>query len=179
MSRIIRSTKFWLVGAVVAASLAGTAYATIPGRRRRHPRLLRQVRRHPARHRRLGDELQVGRDGAQLEPAWPTRPQGRPGRAGARRTRRPAVRARSPGRALRLRDRHRVYGGLERPKPVQQGGCPAGKVALAGGANLFEPLGAGLPPELALDLSSVAPDDGGLAGWIAAAHEVVPTGVSR
>jgi hypothetical protein len=31
MSRIIRSTKFWLVGAVVAASLAGTAYATIPG----------------------------------------------------------------------------------------------------------------------------------------------------
>jgi len=31
MSRIIRSTKFWLVGAVVAAGLAGTAYATIPG----------------------------------------------------------------------------------------------------------------------------------------------------
>jgi len=31
MSHIIRSTKFWLVGAVVAASLAGTAYATIPG----------------------------------------------------------------------------------------------------------------------------------------------------
>jgi hypothetical protein len=31
MSRIIRSTKFWLLGAVAAAGLAGTAYATIPG----------------------------------------------------------------------------------------------------------------------------------------------------
>jgi len=31
MSRIIRSTKFWLGGAVVAASMAGTAYAAIPG----------------------------------------------------------------------------------------------------------------------------------------------------
>jgi hypothetical protein len=31
MSRIIRSTKFWLLAAVAAASLAGTAYATIPG----------------------------------------------------------------------------------------------------------------------------------------------------
>lgn len=31
MSRIIRSTKFWLAGAVVAVGLAGTAYATIPG----------------------------------------------------------------------------------------------------------------------------------------------------
>jgi hypothetical protein len=31
MNRIIRSTKFWLVGAAVAVGLAGTAYATIPG----------------------------------------------------------------------------------------------------------------------------------------------------
>jgi hypothetical protein len=31
MSRVIRSTKFWLFAAVVAAGLAGTAYATIPG----------------------------------------------------------------------------------------------------------------------------------------------------
>jgi hypothetical protein len=31
MARIIRSTKFWLLGAVVAVGLAGTAYATIPG----------------------------------------------------------------------------------------------------------------------------------------------------
>jgi hypothetical protein len=31
MSKIIPSTKFWLAAAVVAAGLAGTAYATIPG----------------------------------------------------------------------------------------------------------------------------------------------------
>jgi hypothetical protein len=31
MSRIIRSTRFWLVGAALAVGLAGTAYATIPG----------------------------------------------------------------------------------------------------------------------------------------------------
>jgi hypothetical protein len=31
MTRIIRSTKFWLLAAVVTAGLAGTAYATIPG----------------------------------------------------------------------------------------------------------------------------------------------------
>jgi hypothetical protein len=31
MSRIIRSTRFWIVAAVVAAVSAGTAYATIPG----------------------------------------------------------------------------------------------------------------------------------------------------
>jgi hypothetical protein len=31
MSRIIRSTKFWLVAGVVTAASAGAAYATIPG----------------------------------------------------------------------------------------------------------------------------------------------------
>jgi hypothetical protein len=31
MSRIIRSTKFWLVAGAVTAALAGTAYAAIPG----------------------------------------------------------------------------------------------------------------------------------------------------
>jgi len=31
MRKIIRSTRFWLLGAVVAVGFAGTAYATIPG----------------------------------------------------------------------------------------------------------------------------------------------------
>ena len=31
MSRLLRGTKLWLAGTVVAVSLAGTAYATIPG----------------------------------------------------------------------------------------------------------------------------------------------------
>jgi hypothetical protein len=30
MSRIIRTTRFWLLGAVATVALAGTAYATIP-----------------------------------------------------------------------------------------------------------------------------------------------------
>ena len=47
-------------------------------------------------------------------------------------------------------------------------GCPAGKVAVGGGADL-----AGAPPEVALDLSSVLGADG--LGWAASAHEVAPT----
>src|ERR671922_742774 len=31
MTRIIRSTKFWVGGAIATVALAGTAYATIPG----------------------------------------------------------------------------------------------------------------------------------------------------
>jgi hypothetical protein len=31
MSRLIRSTKFWLGGAIATVALAGTAYAAIPG----------------------------------------------------------------------------------------------------------------------------------------------------
>jgi hypothetical protein len=31
MTKIIRSTRFWLLGAVATVALAGTAYATIPG----------------------------------------------------------------------------------------------------------------------------------------------------
>ena len=31
MTRIIRSTKFWVAGAIATVALAGTAYAAIPG----------------------------------------------------------------------------------------------------------------------------------------------------
>jgi hypothetical protein len=31
MSRIIRTTRFWLLSTIAVAAFAGTAYATIPG----------------------------------------------------------------------------------------------------------------------------------------------------
>ena len=175
MSRIIRSAKFWLVGAVVAASLAGTAYATIPGGDgvihacyAKSGGTLRVIDASVTNCKSGETALnwsQQGQPGPKGDPGGPG-PAGPPGEQG------------EPGAPGELSGYEIVTAFTEASSDQNQFkrvGCPAGKVALGGGAHVFESSGAGLPPEVALDLSSVAPDDGGLAGWIARAHEVVPT----
>ena len=64
-----RATRVSLFAALALALAGGVAYATIYRRGNRdHHRLLRQVGGHSVSHRRLGNELQAGRDAAHLEP---------------------------------------------------------------------------------------------------------------
>jgi hypothetical protein len=168
MSRIIRSTKFWLVGAVVAASLAGTAYATIPGGDgvihacyAKSGGTLRVIDASVTNCKSGETALnwsQQGQPGPKGDPGEPG-PAGPPGEQG------------EPGPAGGLAGYEVVeVQGVESSvdDKIEAVACPAGKLPVGGGAVAFND--SGTPREVALTASRPTDD-----GWLASAGEVAPT----
>ena len=156
MSRIIRSTKFWLAGAAVAVGLAGTAYATIPGGDgvihgcfSKSGGTLRVIDASVTNCKSTETALdwnQQGQPGPKGDPGEPGAPGGLSGYE--------IVESQSEFTGDEFKDR------LAR--------CPAGKVAVGGGADVVG------------DLNGVAihgsgPLNDGL-GWQARAQEIVVRG---
>ena len=173
MSRIIHSTKFWLVGAVVAASMAGTAYATIPGGDgaihscyTKSGGTLRVIDASVTKCKSTETSLnwsQQGVPGPQGDPGQPgqTGPQGEQGEPGA------------PG-GLAGYEQIRANSGetTDRFKQVIAE-CPAGKVAVGGGAEARNVDGSFINiPEVVLDGSFPPPSS---ARWVGHAHAVTAT----
>jgi hypothetical protein len=164
MSRITRTTRLWLLGAVASIALAGTAYATIPagdgvihGCYAKSGGTLRVIDASVTNCKAGETALnwsQQGVPGPTGEPG-PAGPQGEQGKPGA------------PGglAGYQVVSSQSERSSFDKFEDVR---CPAGKVAVGGGAHLLD-----APPEVALDLSSVVGSDG--LGWAAGAHEVVPT----
>jgi hypothetical protein len=172
MSRIIRSTKFWLVAVVVTAVSAGAAYATIPGGDglihgcyTKSGGTLRVIDASVTKCKSTETSLdwsQRGLPGPQGDPGepGPPGPQGEQGEPGA------------PGGLAG----HEVLGAQSAENSSNKFVtvlCPAGKLPVGGGAELF---GAGnvnsAPSEVALDSTAITSSGD---GWRAEAHEVVPT----
>jgi hypothetical protein len=104
---------------------------------------------------------QQGRKG-EPGPAGPQGPEGTPGPKGER------------GGLTGYEVRHATSGDSSQTVVTVGAACPAGKVALGGGASIDQPLGSVFNiPEVALDRSDIASVKG--EGWIARAHEVIST----
>jgi hypothetical protein len=162
MSRIIRSTKFWLVGAVVAASLAGTAYATIPGGDgvihgcyMKSGGTLRVIDASVTKCKSTETSLdwsQRGLPGPQGDPG-PAGPQGEQGEPGA------------PGGLAGYQIVSAVSEDNSAPFKTLTASCPAGKVPVGGGAQT----------NLEDDVAVTSSDINGFDGWRAVAAEIAPT----
>jgi hypothetical protein len=167
MSRILRSTKFWLGGAIATVALAGTAYATIPGGDgiihgcyAKSGGTLRVIDASVTKCKDGETSLdwsQQGLPGPKGDPGapGPAGPQGEPGLPGA------------PGGLAGYE--------FEFAKSAQNSNtfrdvladCPNGKRAVGGGATV-------VPREVEVALDSTGPAG---EGWAASAHEVIPTDV--
>jgi hypothetical protein len=168
MSTIIRSTKFWLLGAVVAAGLAGTAYATIPG----GDGLIHGCYAKSGGTLRVIDASVTNCKSGETALNWnqqgqpgPQGPQGEPGPPG------PQGEQGEPGAPGGLSGREVVSSQSEESSAdlkVAQVSCPADKVPVGGGAHVSTQVAV----PVALDFSDLSQSG---AGWFARAHEVVPT----
>jgi hypothetical protein len=164
MSTIIRSTKFWLLAAVVAAGLAGTAYATIPGGDgvihgcyAKSGGTLRVIDASVTNCKSGETALnwnQQGQPGPKGDPGepGPPGPQGEQGEPGA------------PGglAGYEIVTSQSEFTGDERKDQLV--GCPAGKRAVGGGAFI-------LGDQLGVAILASDPFPNGL-GWEAAAQEI-------
>jgi hypothetical protein len=171
MSRIIRSTRFWLVGAVVAASMAGTAYAAIPGGDgaihgcyTKSGGTLRVIDASVTKCKSTETSLNWSQQGV-------PGPKGDPGEPGARG---PQGEQGQPGVPGGLAGRVRVFAQSDESSVftrTQIANCPSGKVPVGGGARV-DRINASFTtvPEVAVGRSE--PTD---TGWAVEAHEVVPT----
>jgi hypothetical protein len=168
MNRIIRSTRFWLLGAVAAVALAGTAYATIPagdgvihGCYAKSGGTLRVIDASVTNCKSGETALdwsQLGQPGPKGDPGapGPAGPQGEQGEPGT-----PGGLA---GYEVLVAESEE---NLTTPRRANGQG-PAGKVAVGGGATVFGEGSAG-PRQVALGRSIVNPNGD---GWSAQAHEV-------
>lgn len=164
MSRIIRSTKFWLAGAVVAVGLAGTAYATVPGGDgvihgcyAKSGGTLRVIDASVTSCKSGETALnwdqhgQPGPQGPQGEPG-PAGPQGEPGAPGA------------PGGLSGYEIVSEISETNSADFKTQVVNCPSGKVPVGGGAQTN-----------AEGAVAVTGSDIAAAGWRAVAQEIDPT----
>jgi hypothetical protein len=171
VSRLIRSPKFWLGGAIATVALAGTAYAAIPGGDgvihgcyAKSGGTLRVVDASVTNCKAGETALDWDQQGRPGQPG-PPGPQGEPGPAG------PQGEPGAPG-AVAGYEVVSVPGAetSDRFKQVHAD-CPAGKVAIGGGAQVVNGDGSHiLIPEVVLDGSSL-----GANRWFGSAHAVTPT----
>jgi hypothetical protein len=170
MSRILRTTRFWLLGTVATAALAGTAYATIPagdgaihGCYAKSGGTLRvvdaSVTNCTAGETAL-DWSQQGQPGPKGDPGapGPAGPQGTQGEPG------------TPG-AVAGRERVFAQSGVPSSSDHQEASvnCPAGKVPVGGGANIARERGGNAGLKVVLSASQTIGD-----GWFATAEESAP-----
>ena len=168
MSRIIRSTKFWLGGAIATVALAGTAYATIPGGDgtiqgcyAKSGGTLRVIDASVTNCKAGETALnwsQKGIPGPKGDPGepGPAGPQGEQGEPGV------------PGRLAGYEDRSASSEHDSSTPKVATVECPAGKVALGGGARLFDS-NQFVAFQVALEDTTITNSGN---GWTAGAHEV-------
>jgi hypothetical protein len=169
MSRIIRTTRFWLLGAVATVALAGTAYATIPagdgviqGCYAKSGGTLRVIDASVTNCKAGETALNWSQQGV----PGPTGDPGEPGPAG------PQGEQGEPGAPGGLAGYEIVsLNSATNSDDIKRAlvNCPAGKVAVGGGAIIQGDFGG-------VALQESEPRADGLA-WVAQAHEIVATGL--
>jgi hypothetical protein len=176
MRKTIRSTRFWLLGGAVATvALAGTAYATIPagdglihGCYAKSGGTLRVIDASVTNCKSGESALNWSQQGVP-GPQGPTGPKGDPGATG------PQGPQGEPGAAGGLAGQElvRAQSGetSDRFKQVIAD-CPAGKLAVGGGAEVRNVDGSHVSiPEVVLDGSFPA----NVGRWVGQAHAATPT----
>jgi hypothetical protein len=169
MSRIIRTTRFWLLGAIALAAFAGTAYATIPG----GDGVIHGCFAKSGGTLRVIDASVTTCKAGETSLAWSQRglpgPKGDPGEPGPPG---PQGEQGEPGAPGGLAGYEVLVAETEEnlttPK-LANVQCPTGKLAVGGGATVFG-VGSAGPREVALGRSIINPNGD---GWSAQAHEVV------
>ena len=168
MKRIIRTTRFWLLGAIAFAALAGTAYATIPG----GDGVIHGCYAKSGGTLRVIDASVTTCKSGETALDWSKNglpgPQGEPGETG------PAGPHGEPGAPGGLAGYVRLFAQSDessvsvRTQLVQ---CPSGKVPVGGGGRV-DRINASfvMVPEVAIGQSEPT-----ATGWVVEAHEVVPT----
>jgi hypothetical protein len=162
MNKIIRSTRFWLLGAVATVALAGTAYATIPA----EDGVIHGCYAKSGGTLRVIDASVTTCKSGETALSWSQHgvpgPTGDPGEQG------------EPGAPGGLAGYVRTFTQSDETSvnsKTQTVPCPSGKVPVGGGARVDRVTGSFISvPEVALDRSE--PID---TGWAATAHEVIPT----
>jgi hypothetical protein len=168
MSRIIRTTRFWLLSTIAVAAFAGTAYATILG----GDGVIRGCYAKSGGTLRVIDASVTDCKAGETALSWSQQgqpgPKGDPGQPGGPG---PQGEQGEPGVAGGLAGYEIVVAQTEfsgDDSKFQRANCPAGKLAVGGGAFLQ-----GEFSGVALDHSE--PRSDGL-GWDAQAHEIVLRG---
>jgi len=169
MTKIIRSTRFWLLGAVATVALAGTAYATIPG----GDGVIHGCYAKSGGTLRVIDASVTNCKAGETALDWSQH--GIPGPTGDRGAPGPAGPQGDPGAPGGLAGQQLVSAQSgetsDRFKQVIAE-CPTGKVAVGGGAEVRNADGSHVSiPEVVLDGSF----PGNFRNWVGQAHAATPT----
>lgn len=171
MTRIIRSTRFWLAAAVVTAVSAGAAYATIPG----GDGVIHGCYAKSGGTLRIIDASVTKCKDGETALNWnqqgtpgPQGPQGQPGPQGPQGE--PGV---SQYQIVSERDTREAGGPADERASVGIG-CPASKKVIGGGARVVEVLDDGsdapFDADVDVELLTSSPTAAG-TGWVASARE--------